>query len=181
MNKTSIAANCDIFRLLTLIITPCPNSVKSTCYKALVRPVMEYGSMIWDPYTQENIHRLEMVQRRSARFVTGKYKYKYSVTPMLEELGWPTLQDRRAQSKLTMMFRITNDLVDVNLPLIPAGRSLRGHSNKFVIPHTKSAVYQKSFLPDTIRMWNSLPQEIAESNSLNIFKGALKQHFKDKQ
>ena len=45
-----------------------------------------YASSVWDPYTAENINKLEGVQRRSARFVCNKYSRKESVTSMLDDL-----------------------------------------------------------------------------------------------
>ena len=41
-------------------------SIKERTYKALVRPVLEYASTVWDPYTEENIKKIESVQRRAA-------------------------------------------------------------------------------------------------------------------
>ena len=35
-----------------------------------MRPLLEYACSVWDPYTEENISRLEAVQRRAARFVS---------------------------------------------------------------------------------------------------------------
>ena len=52
----------------------CSKSAKSTAYKALVRPRLEYCSSVWDPYHQTDKATLERVQRRAARFVTGDYK-----------------------------------------------------------------------------------------------------------
>jgi hypothetical protein len=43
------------------------------------------------PHTTQNINRLEMVQRRSARFVMGDYHTTSSVTTMLTNLDWNTL------------------------------------------------------------------------------------------
>ncbi|KAI8513676.1 hypothetical protein Bbelb_080000 [Branchiostoma belcheri] len=42
--------------------------VKATCYKALVRPHLEYTSSatVWDPYTIKGIQAVESVQRRAA-------------------------------------------------------------------------------------------------------------------
>ncbi|CAH1265924.1 DCLRE1B [Branchiostoma lanceolatum] len=48
-------------------LTHCPSRVKATCYKALVRPHLEYSAIVWDPYTTKGIQAVEAVQRRAAR------------------------------------------------------------------------------------------------------------------
>ena len=55
---------------------------------------MEYATVIWDPFTEANIRKLEMVQRRSARMVCSDYQRTSSVSSMLQQLQWPTLQER---------------------------------------------------------------------------------------
>ena len=87
-------------------IRDCPPRVglKEQCYKTLVRPTMEYASCVWDTYTNTNIKKLEMVQRRAARFVKGDYDRTSSVTAMIDELGWDTIQERRQQAKATMFY-----------------------------------------------------------------------------
>ena len=152
----------------------CPRKTKEICYTTLVRPIMEYGSIIWDLHTNSNISKLEMVQRRSARFVMGDYHTTSSVTTMLTTLGWNTLQERRAQAKAVMMYRIVNNLVDIpRTYLIPAATTCRGHSLKFLVPYARTSSYQQSFFPDSIRIWNSLPQPVISCNSLESFKGEL--------
>ena len=42
----------------------CHQDIKLQSYKTYVRPILEYGSMAWDPYTASNIAKLEMVQER---------------------------------------------------------------------------------------------------------------------
>ena len=42
--------------------------LREMAYKTLVRPLIEYSSSVWSPYTKSNIARLEMVQRRATRW-----------------------------------------------------------------------------------------------------------------
>jgi hypothetical protein len=51
----------------------CPKEVKAAAYTTLVRPSIEYASSVWDPYTRNNIHQLEAIHRRAARFVYNNF------------------------------------------------------------------------------------------------------------
>ena len=54
-------------------LSACPRDVKESAYKGLVRPILEYGSSVWDPQSILLQDELEKVQKRAARFVTGNY------------------------------------------------------------------------------------------------------------
>jgi len=88
-------------------------NTKLNCYKAMVRPVLEYASPVWDPNTAININLLESVQRSAARLCYKDYSSFSSVTTMLENLYLPTLKVRRSRAKLQMMYKVTNNLVSV--------------------------------------------------------------------
>ena len=76
-----------------------PQDVKEAAYKTLVRPIIEYGSSVWDPYTQGIQGELEKVQTRVARFVTRNYtREESSMTGILEQLKWESLKKRRKDS-----------------------------------------------------------------------------------
>ena len=46
-------------------------SAFSTLYKYLVRPVLEYGAPVWNPYLVEDVLALERVQRRASQLALG--------------------------------------------------------------------------------------------------------------
>ena len=77
--------------------------ITANAYKTLVRPQIEYASTIWDPFIQESQNKIEMVQRRAARFACNNCRHKASVTTMLDELGWPSLKQRRADQRLIIL------------------------------------------------------------------------------
>ena len=74
--------------------------------------------------------RIEQIQHRSARYVTNTYDRRASVTALLSKLEWLSLQERCRQSRLTMLFRIRFDLVDIKWKhhLTESTSSTRGHS-----------------------------------------------------
>ena len=108
---------------------------------SLVRPTLEYASSVWDPYQQNDIHRLEMVQRRAGRYVTNRYHNTSSVSSMIEQLEWTTLQERRKHSRLLMMYKLKNNIVrfDASSKLIPNERPSRNNNEQALcIPSCKT-------------------------------------------
>ena len=68
---------------------PCPQNVKQAAYKCMVRPILEYGSSVWDPHPDKLQEELEKVQIRAASFVTRNYVYETgSMTGILGQLKW---------------------------------------------------------------------------------------------
>jgi len=74
--------------------------IKEKVYFALVRSKLEFSTSAWDPYRQTQIDKLEMVQRRAARFVLNDFSLTSSVTEMISALKWEFLADRRKFARL---------------------------------------------------------------------------------
>ena len=91
----------------------CPRDSKRTAYVSLVRSILEYAAATWDPHQQGDIDKLERVQRRAARFVTGDYRTRQPgcVSAMLEDLHLQSLEDRRRERRKSLMFRVVEGLV----------------------------------------------------------------------
>ena len=65
----------------------CPQDVREAAYRGLVRPILDYGSSVWDPHYEGLIDDLVKVQKRAARFITRNYTYeKGSMTDILKKL-----------------------------------------------------------------------------------------------
>ena len=91
----------------------CNQHFKETAYIVLVCSLLEYSCTVWDPHLQHEIQQIEAIQRKAARFVKADYSRYSSVSQMMAELGWKPLHTRRREQRLTMMFKIINNLVAI--------------------------------------------------------------------
>nr|KAG5695054.1 hypothetical protein BaRGS_032547 [Batillaria attramentaria] len=97
----------------------CPTPCKKNAYLALVRPLLEYGAIIWDPYLKQDADKMERIQRNAVRFISRDYRSTTPgfVTGLLKKYKLHTLQERREQLRLTFFFKVVEgldlDLIDV--------------------------------------------------------------------
>ena len=137
-----------------------------------MRPILQYGSSVLDPYTDKLQEELEKVQNRAARFVTRNYVYETgSMTDIIGQLKWDSLKKRRKDKRLILLYKglkgkariptCTDDFI----PKTRRGRNQR--SLAFQRPSPSNDVYKYSFFPQTIRDWNDLPEILISSSELS--------------
>ena len=144
----------------------CPQEVKEAAFKGLVRPVLDYGSSVWDTPGVVLQEEIESVQKRDARFVTGNYNYETgSMTGILGQLKRESLKKRKKDNRLKLLFKGLKGKASVPTDdLIPkTGRCRNQHSMAFQTPITNTDVNKGSFFPWTVRDWNALPDSLISS------------------
>ena len=72
--------------------------------------LLGFMASLWDPYVAKNIQQVEMIQRRAARWVLRRYDRLDSVTVMLSSLKWRSLELRRSDARLCMLYKQSNGL-----------------------------------------------------------------------
>ena len=177
MDRITANANRSLGFIKRNIKTKSPQ-IREMAYQSLVRPQLEYASAVWDPHTKDKAHKVEMVQRRAARWTLNDYARTTSVTSLQSQLNWQTLEERRSVARLCLFYKIVNGLVAVPLPdyMQPTHRISRYcHSMTFCQIHTGKDYYKYSFFPLAIVQWNALPANVAVAPSLEIFKAAVGQ------
>ena len=100
----------------------------------------------------------------------------------IKAVGWETLETRRAKSKAKTMYKVLNNLAPSSLAeLFEQKRNitqydLRGSSTSLQLPQPKTEKLKKSFSYDGARVWNSLPADVRNSDTLTIFKNGIRAH-----
>ncbi|KAK3087114.1 hypothetical protein FSP39_001879 [Pinctada imbricata] len=149
--------------------------IKSRAYQALIRPKLEYSCTVWDPHTSQYKQKIEMTQRRSARYVYNNYHNTSSVTNMINTLHWPTLAERRLKTRLIMFYKIVHCLVAIPSDiLIPTDtRTRQHHTQTYRHIRANKETYKWSFFPHTVIQWNLLPNAIVTSPTVDSFREQL--------
>ena len=84
-------------------IDKCPRPIKQKVYVSFVTPIMEYSGAVWDAHYKQDVDQLETVMgKRHVRSAPDQD----SVTDMIAELGWPSVQERRQAAAVTMLYKM---------------------------------------------------------------------------
>ena len=157
----------------------CPSSTLITLYKTLVRPILEYAAVIWDPTSKSASNSLESVQHFALKLSSKSWSSNYS--SLLTSFKIPTLLHRRKCAKIIVIHKSKSGLShSINSPLRPALTPL--HLTRQFSPlnfqpiFCRTSSYYNSFYPSAIKIWNSLPTPIKSLNSLSLLKLRLKSH-----
>ena len=105
-----------------------------------------------------------------------------STENLYSEIGLEKLETKRKNKKLTLLYKMVNDLAPQYLSsLVPSAvnetsRYNLRNSNDIWTVNTRTSQYYNSFLPSTIREWNALPEEQRHPSTVVFFKFHLNQH-----
>ena len=141
--------------------------MKGSAYKGLVRPVLEYGSSVWDPHTHGLQEELECGKVCDWKFCfeTG------SMTDILGQPKWESLKKKRKDRRLILLYKGLKSKAKIPTDdLIPKNRRNRcrhQHSLDFQIPSASKEAYKSNFFPQTIRDWNDLPDSLISSAEMS--------------
>jgi hypothetical protein len=128
------------------------SNTKSLAYTSLVRPILEYGVVYWDPYREGQINALDWMQKKAAKFAHHR-----------NESNWETLTERRKLARLCTLFKAytgeriwkaVGDRLQTTCYL-----SRCHHVKKISRRKQRTDIGKHSFVNETIQLWNQLPED----------------------
>ena len=121
-----------------------------------------------DPIYNSDVHKLENIQRRAARWVLKDYSRYSSITSMLQHLSWPELKTRCKISRLQTFYKALHNQIPLSIlfqwPEKPGNIiSTISYSLQHLLQLTKK-VFSR-----TAQDWNLLPQFLIDLNDSDSF------------
>ena len=139
-------------------------------YKTLIRPILDYGNLIWFPTLKKDIRAIENVQRRVTKILPELANLSYE--ERLQRLSLTTLLYRRNRMDMIQVFKIIQNIDDISMDGLFefSDSQTRGNSKKLKKPRALKTFRLNSFCVRTINKWNSLTDEIVNSKTVLCFK-----------
>ena len=147
-------------------------------YQALINPHFDYCSEVWDTIGVSLSNRLQKLQNRAAGVIMN-LSNDIPGPEAIKALGWDKLETRRAKSKAKTMYKVLNKSAPSSLVKLFKYKKeftqydLRGSSTSLQLLLPKTEKLKKSFSYDGAKIWNSLPADVRNSDTLTIFKNRL--------
>ena len=143
-------------------------------YKALVRPHLEYGNIIWYPYLKRQSVAIEKVQRRATKLVKGCREMKYY--ERLSYLKLHSLKGRRLRGDLIETFKIFTGKLDLEWDSFfssPTLNSTRNTNGKIFINRSNTNQRKHFYSNRVASTWNNLPLNTKHAQTTNHFKNYI--------
>ena len=132
-------------------------------YKTLIQPYFDYCSPLWDTCGKVRKDKLQVLQNRAARVITGA-RLDVNSANVLEDLQWSTLDVRRHRLKGVLMCKILNrqsapSLREKFIKIKDLNReyNLRSNDTDLALPKPKTNYLKRRFKYSGAMLWNSLP------------------------
>lgn len=139
-----------------------------------IRPVLEYGSQVWNTGFVGDSTILESVQRRWTKKIDGMSELTYR--DRLHQLDLFSVKGRLWRADMIYCWKLFQGLSPLTLEhfFAPSPNvGTRGHPHKLFVPHSSTEARRRFFSHRIIADWNALPRCVVESSSLGMFKNRL--------
>ena len=150
-------------------------------YVQYARPHLEFSVQAWSPWAAQDKEVLEKVRQRAVKMISGLRARDYE--DRLQELGLMTLEERRHQADMAMVYKVLTGKEQVD----PAECfSMAGETSRVTratedplnirVKHRRLEVRRNFFTVRVTEQRNQVPTEIKNKRTVDAFKNAYAHH-----
>jgi hypothetical protein len=149
-----------------------PTHVQTMLYKTIVAPHFDYCNVVWGRYNNFLNNKLQVLQNRAAKIITGTNRYGSS-TQALNDLNWKNLEDKLSFNEAVIMFKIVNNLAPSYLSKRFTKKESRYNTrnNDGLYMDKPNTEYKKRSLSYRgAKLWNSIDRNVKNTDDIMSFK-----------
>jgi hypothetical protein len=154
--------------------------VKLYRYTQHVRPHLEFATPAWSPWLTADKQRLEKVQERAVRMISGMGQGNYE--EKCKQIGLETLERRRTIQDMAQTFKLVSGVDKVRrvnlFNHIQEGRTRLAADQLNMRSEVARTEVRKNFYTQRIvNEWNRIPSECKRSKTVKEFKMAYRRYL----
>ena len=155
-----------------------PRTTLHLIYQALIKPHFDYCNIVWGNCGITLLNKIQKLQNRAARVLIYS-NYDVNAGHLFELLGWKNLASQQQIQRATMVFKclhgLAPDYLCSKFERQETAYNLRDSENKLNVSLPRTNYYKTSFSCSGATLWNSLPRDIRQAESLGLFKRLIKE------
>lgn len=154
---------------------------KKTVFNTIILPHFHFASTVLYLANDNEIKRLQILQNRGMRIILKCDKYT-RISLMLERLNWLDIGSLLEVNALIFIHKIKLNLAPKYLNnLVQIFRDVHDHgtrnNNNFIVQHKNTKKGQNSIFFKALLLYNQLPKNIKELNTIISFKNKIREHY----
>ena len=151
-------------------------------YNSCIASRLSYGDIIWKETSETLKQRLQVIQNDAARAILMK-KSRESAKPLLQELNWINLENKRQLHSEVLFHKIVKGSAPESLKQMlktykaPEKHICIRNNNEYLIPSYRTNAMAGSFFITNIKTWGRIPDDIRKTKESKNFKSRLNNFY----
>ena len=143
---------------------------KQNIVQGLFNSVLCYCLPLFGGCNTNEIQNLQIQQNRAARIVLN-LPPRFNRETMFQRLGWMSVQQLVAYHSLLAVYRVRQSQEPEYLARSLSRDNYRGN---IIVDNSRLGLYNRSFVPRSSTLWNSLPTSLRKTAKIGCFKQELR-------
>ena len=147
-------------------------------YNSCIASRLSYGDIIWKETSETLKQKIQVIQNEATRAILKK-KPRETAKPLLQELGWINLKEKRQLHSEVLFHKIEKGKAPESLKQMlktykaPEKHICMRNNNDYLIPSYRTNAMAGSFFVTGIKTWSKIPDEIRKTKESHNFKSRL--------
>ena len=159
-----------------------------TLYRTLVEPYLRYCNTVWGQCNETLKERLQCLQNKVARAIAFQRYDEANHLKILNDFEWLNIRHLIDYDLGVLMYKTINEHgPETFKELFKDVSNVHQHNTRsaeqgnLVISRKNTSIGQQAISYAGAKLWNDIPPEIRNAQSIDTFKARLKDYFLNKQ